>query len=167
MNTYQLNLNDNYSNFNFQSGEVFNKYQQKIMDILETILGARFRCYPELRLERICHRPENVWLPKEIWQFLVSSDLDITVIERGSHASRKAKLVVECQSHWHDSLEAQLRDRKKAKLLASVNVPLIYVRKIDSRYYRFYTPNEKQEVIYNIITQQEWAELEAFLLSFL
>ncbi|HEY9301676.1 MAG TPA: hypothetical protein VIQ31_35995, partial [Phormidium sp.] len=125
---------------------------------------------PQVPLEIICSRPENFSrLPDEIWKFWVSSKVDIALMERGSRASRKAKLVVECQSHWHDSLEAQLRDRKKAKLLASVGVPLIYVRRIaeDQRYYRFYTPNEKQEVIYNLINQEGFTELEAFLLSFL
>lgn len=146
-----------------------NEFEIMIMDILEMILGNRFRYFTQVPLEIICTRRKNCChIPdKNIWQFWVSSKVDIALIERGFPASRKAKLVVECQSHWHDSLEAQLRDRKKAKLLASVNVPLIYVRKIDSRYYRFYTPNEKHEVIYNIITQQGWAELEAFLLSFL
>ncbi|MBE9226901.1 DUF2726 domain-containing protein [Phormidium sp. LEGE 05292] len=154
----------------FQNGEIINELEIMIIDLLELILGNRFRYCPQVPLEIICSRPENFSrLPDEIWKFWVSSKVDIALIDRTFPTNRKAKLVVECQSHWHDSLEAQLRDRKKAKLLASVNVPLIYVRRIaeDQRYYRFYTPNEKHEVIYNIITQQGWAELEAFLLSFL
>jgi Uma2 family endonuclease len=154
----------------FQNGEIINELEIMIIDLLEMILGNRFRYCPQVPLEIICSRPENFSrLPDEIWKFWVSSKVDIALIDRTFPANRKAKLVIECQSHWHDSLEAQLRDRKKAKLLASVNVPLIYVRRIaeDQRYYRFYTPNEKQEVVYNIITQQGWAELEAFLQSFL
>jgi Uma2 family endonuclease len=172
--SYALDYSDNF-HFDkaevfphFQNGEIINELEIMIIDLLEMILGNRFRYCPQVPLEIICSRPENFSrLPDEIWKFWVSSKVDIALIDRTFPTSRKAKLVVECQSHWHDSLEAQLRDRKKAKLLASVNVPLIYVRRIDSRYYRFYTPNEKQEVIYNIITQQGWAELEAFLLSFL
>lgn len=169
---YALNFNNDHDSMqsfpHFQNGEIINELEIMIIDLLELILGNRFRYCPQVPLEIICSRPENFSrLPDEIWKFWVSSKVDIALIDRTFPTNRKAKLVVECQSHWHDSLEAQLRDRKKAKLLASVNVPLIYVRRIDSRYYRFYTPNKKHEVIYNIITQQGWAELEAFLLSFL
>ncbi|MGA9378150.1 MAG: hypothetical protein WBV73_05225 [Phormidium sp.] len=174
--SYTLDYSDNF-HFDkaelfphFQNGEIINDLEIMIIDLLEMILGNRFRYCPQVPLEIICSRPENFSrLPDEIWKFWVSSKVDIALIDRTFPTTRKAKLVVECQSHWHDSLEAQLRDRKKAKLLASVNVSLIYVRRIaeDQRFYRFYTPNEKQEVIYNIITQQGWAELEAFLLSFL
>lgn len=149
----------------FKSGEIVNELEMLIMDNLEMILGDRFRYCPQVPLEVICRRPENRWLPKEDWQFLVSSKVDITVMERGCCASRQAKLVVECQSHYHDSLEAQLRDRKKARLLAAVGIPLIYVRLVDEdrRFYRFYTPHEKEEVLYNLITQKGRTELEAFL----
>lgn len=163
-------LTYNYSDdFDFQSGDIVNELEQVIMDIVEMVLGDRFRYCPQVPLEVICRRPENRWLPKEDWQFLVSSKVDITVMERGYRATRKAKLVVECQSHYHDLLETQVRDRKKAKFLASVGVPLIYVRRIeeDKRFYRFYTPNGQAEVIYNLITQEGRAELAALLQSFL
>ena len=153
----------------FQNGDIVNELEQVIMDILEMVLGDRFRYCPQVPLEVICRRPENRWLPKEDWQFLVSSKVDITVMERGYRATRKAKLVVECQSHYHDLLDTQVRDRKKAKFLSSVGVPLIYVRRIeeDHRFYRFYTPNGQAEVIYNLITQEGRTELAAFLQSLL
>lgn len=82
---------------------------------------------------------------------------------------RLINVVIECQSHWHDRLEVQVRDRKKAQLLSSVGIPLVYLRQIDRdrRFYRFSTPNEKEEVFYNSITQQGKTELQAFLHSLL
>ncbi len=152
---------------NFQSGEIVNELELVVIDMLEMILGDRnFRYCPEVPLEIICSRADTFSrLPDNIWKFWVSSRVDIAVMERGYCASRKAKLVVECQSHYHDRLEAQVRDRKKARLLASVDVPLIYVRRVDEdqRFYRFYTPNEQEAILYNLITQQGRTELEAFL----
>ncbi|MBD2183472.1 DUF2726 domain-containing protein [Planktothrix sp. FACHB-1355] len=150
----------------FQSGEIANELEMVIMDILEMVLGDRFRYCPQVPLEAICSRPETFYrLPDDLWKFWVSSRVDIAAIERGYRATRKAKLVVECQSQYHDSLDAQVRDRKKAGLLASVGVPLVYVRRVDEdrRFYRFYTPNNREEVIYNLITQQGRNELETFL----
>ena len=154
----------------FQSGEIVNELEMAIVDILEMVLGDRFRYCPQVPLEVICSRPETFSrLPDDLWKFWVSSRVDIAVMERGYCATRKAKLVVECQSHWHDRLEVQVRDRKKARLLASVGVPLIYVRRIDEdrRFYRFYTPNGGEEVVYNLITQTGLTQLEAFLLRLL
>lgn len=153
----------------FQSGDIVNELEIVIMDILEMVLADRFRYCPQVPLEVICRRPENRWLPKEDWQFLVSSKVDITVMERGYRATRKAKLVVECQSHYHDLLEVQVRDRKKARFLSSVAVPLVYVRRVeeDQRFYRFFTPDGQEEVLYNLITQEGRTELAAFLQSFL
>lgn len=154
----------------FQSGEIINELETIALDILEMVLGDRFRYCPQVPLEIICSRPETFTrLPINLWKFWVSSRVDIAVMERGYCASRQAKLVIECQSHWHDRLEVQVRDRKKARLLASVGVPLVYLRQIDldRRFYRFYTPNGQKEVFYNSITQQGRTELEAFLQSLL
>ncbi|MFY8176281.1 hypothetical protein, partial [Planktothrix agardhii] len=128
------------------------------------ILGDRFRYCPQVPLGVICSHSVG-WLPNEIWKFWVNSRVDIALMKRGFKASRKAKLAIECQSYYHDSLEAQVRDRKKAKLLEKVGVPLIYVRSVetDRRFYRFYTPDENTEVFYNIINQEGRTELETFL----
>ena len=150
----------------FQSGEIINELETIAIDILEMILGDRFRYCPQVPLEIICSRPETFTrLPIELWKFWVNSRVDIALMERACGASRKAKLVIECQSHWHDRPEVQERDRTKAGLLASVGVPLVYLRQIDRdrRFYRFYTPNGQKEVCYNSITQRGRTELEVFL----
>lgn len=160
----------NYDEFYFQSGEVMNYNEQIITDILETILGRdRYYFYPQIPLSTICDRSETGWLENKIWKFWVGSKVDITVLERGFGASRKAKLVVECQSHFHDSPEAMERDRIKAELLESVGVPLIYTRSVDEdrRFIRFFTPDGETEVFYNPITQDGRTELEAFLTAYL
>lgn len=150
----------------FQSGEIVNDLEMVAMDILEMMLGDRFRYCPQVPLEVICSRTEAFSrLPDQLWKFWVSSRVDLALMERHYGSNRKAKLVIECQSHWHDSFEAQVRDRKKARLLAAVGVPLVYVRRIeeDKRFYRFYTANNTSEVIYNLVTQTGWADLEEFL----
>jgi Protein of unknown function (DUF2726) len=168
---YAFDCDNSLSSFpQFQSGEIINELETIALDIIEMILGDRFRYCPQVPLEIICSRPETFTrLPIDLWKFWVSSRVDIALIKRGCCASRKAKLVVECQSHWHDRPEVQQRDRKKARLLASVGVPLVYLRQIDRdrRFYRFYTPNGQKEVSYNSITQQGGTELETFLQSLL
>ncbi len=148
----------------FESGEISNEYEMIVMDILEVILGDRFRYCPQVPLEIICSRSEFYHLPNDIWKFWVSSKVDIALMERTFPASRKAKLVVECQSHWHDLPEIQKRDWLKAELLAAVKVPLIYVRRVDedTRFYRFFTPNKQDEIYYNPITQAGQTELKTF-----
>ena len=114
---YAFDYDNSLSSFpRFQSGEIINELETITLDILEMILGDdRFRYCPQVPLEVICSRPETCTrLPNELWKFWVSSRVDIAVMERGYCASRQAKLVVECQSHWHDRLEVQVRDRKKA-----------------------------------------------------
>ena len=159
----ELNFDEDFIP-NFENGEILNELELMVMEIGEMILGDRFLYCPQVPLGVICSH-SGAWLPNGIWKFWVNSRIDITLIERRFRASRKAKLAIECQSHYHDSLEAQIRDRKKAKLLELVNVPLIYIRPVDNdrRFYRFYTPDEQTEVFYNIITQEGRTELELFL----
>lgn len=154
----------------FQSGEIITELELVVIDILETILGDRFRYCPQVPLEVICSRTGyGIRLPEKLWKFWVSSRVDIAVMERGYCASRQAKLIVECQSHWHDTFEAQNRERQKSQFLADAGVPLIYVRRVDAdrRFYRFYTPNEQNEVLYNAIAQTDGARLTSFLQRFL
>lgn len=48
--------------------------------------------------------------------------------------------------------------------LRAIHVPLIYVRYVDPpMLLRFYTPDDKEEVFYNLFTQKGWPELEGFL----
>lgn len=141
--TFALNPQDPIDYPGFRSGELINEYEMIVLDIVELCLGDQFRYLPEYPLEKICQRPESAWLDKSDWQFLVSSRVDIAVMDRHFKTDRRAKLVIECQSHWHNNAVAERRDRKKVQFLASVGVPLIYVRRVeaDQRFYRFYTPD--------------------------
>lgn len=153
----------------FESGEISNEYEMIVMDMLEVILGDRFRYCPQVPLEIICSRSEFYHLPNDIWKFWVSSKVDIALMERTFPASRKAKLVVECQSYLHDLADVQKRDRLKAELLSAVKVPLIYVRRVeeDGRFYRFFAPDKQDEIYYNPITQAGQTELKTFLEAYL
>ncbi|MGL4501743.1 MAG: hypothetical protein ACRCU2_21925 [Planktothrix sp.] len=64
------------------------------------------------------------------------SRVDIALIKRRFIASRNAKLIIECQSYYYDSLEASVRDRKKAKLLEKLGFPLIYVLLVETDYHQ-------------------------------
>ncbi len=156
-------------NINLHSGEVYNDYEAFILELVEMLLGDHYRCWGQIPLGVICARPHDVYLPEKLFKFRANSRVDIALLEKGIGVSRKAKLVIECQSYWHDNHEAQTRDRLKAELLQSAGVPLIYVRRVntDSRFYRFFTPDQSQEVLYNIITQTEKRQLRDFLNQFL
>ncbi|ANV84827.1 hypothetical protein AWQ21_10825 [Picosynechococcus sp. PCC 7003] len=157
-------------NINFQNGEIINDYEAFILELIEMLLGDRYRCWGQIPLGVICARPDDVpYLPTDLFKFWANSRVDIALLEKRIGVSRKAKLVIECQSHWHDTHEAQIRDRLKSQLLQSAGIPLIYVRRVDtdSRFYRFFTPDQSQEVLYNIITQAGKDELNEFLCQFL
>ncbi|EAW38320.1 hypothetical protein [Lyngbya sp. PCC 8106] len=146
------NIKELLSNFHgFESGEISNEYEMTVMDMLEVILGDRFRYCPQVPLEIICSRSEFCHLPNDIWKFWVNSKVDIALMERTFPANRQAKLVVECQSYFHNLPDVQKRDRLKAELLSVVKVPLIYVRRVDEdgRFYRFFTPDERDEIYYS------------------
>ena len=152
---------------NLQSGEILNSFEFTMLELLDALLGDQYRYFTQIPLEVICHRRENHRLSKEDWQLLVGSRVDIAIIDRTLGTDRQAKLVLECQSHFLDQLATQARDRRKAKFLSAVGVPLIYVRYIDndSRFYRFYTPNGSQEVVYNLVNQEGRQEVASWLRS--
>jgi hypothetical protein len=157
-------------NLNFRKGEIINDYEAFILELIEMLLGDRYRYLSEVPLSVICARPdENPYLRNDLYKFWANSRVDITLVEKGIGASRHAKLAIECQSHWHDRPENQIRDRLKLELLQSAEVPLIYVRRVDtdSRFYRFYTPDHSREIFYNIITKQGEDELKDFFSEFL
>lgn len=92
-------------------------------------------------------------------------------MRRGDDSDRRAKLVVECQSKHHDLPEKQKNDCMKAQLLKTVGVPLIYVRQVsgsEGTVYRFYTPDEKEEVSINWTcpTPREMKNLKVFFKKF-
>lgn len=154
----------------FTSGNVMNDNERMTLEILKTILGGdRYQFCPQLPLSVVCDRTEPGWLPNEIWQFWVSSRLDLTIVKWEFPASSKAKLVVECQSPLHDLPDVRERDRKKAELLALVGVPLIYTRSADEdpRFVRFFTPHGDTEIFYNPISQDGRQQLEDWLGNYL
>lgn len=140
-------------------------FQYQYIFLLQLCLGDRFHYFAEYPLEKICQRPPHCWLDKDDWKFLVNSRVDIAMMERDFGTNRKASLVVECQFRYHDNPEAQERDRRKAHLLKTVGVPLIYVRQVpqDPRFYRFYTPDDTEDVFYNIVTQENRDQIEILL----
>ncbi|MEB3882306.1 DUF2726 domain-containing protein [Lyngbya sp. CCY1209] len=166
---------DNLENWNaiaphFTSGNVMNDNERMTLEILKTILGSdRYQFCPQLPLSVVCDRTDPGWLPNEIWKFWVSSRLDFTLLEWGFCASSKAKLVVECQSPFHDLPDVMERDRKKAELLAVVGVPLIYTRSVDEdrRFIRFFTPHGDTEIFYNSINRDGRQQLEDWLGGYL
>jgi hypothetical protein len=160
------NDQDDLNSFTFENGEIINENELIIMELVEMLLGNNYRYCPQVPLGVICPRSENQgYLPNNWFKFWANSRVDIAILEKGFKAQRKVKLVIECQSHFHDLLDVQVNDRKKQKLLSLVKVPLIYVRRVeeDGRFYRFYTPDQKEEIYYNIVTQENKAELLNFL----
>ena len=78
--------------------DVLNENESALMDILETVLGNRFRCCPQIPLSLICSQTQkNYGLPKYLWQFWIYSRVDIAIIDQACGASRKVKLIIECQ----------------------------------------------------------------------
>jgi hypothetical protein len=150
---------------NFFSGEVCNAFELTMLELIANLLGKQYLCCPQMPLGVMCQRPEYTWLPDEHWRMLVNSRVDIAVIDRRPGSDRRTKLVIECQSHYHDTEIQQRRDRRKAQLLEAAGIPLVYVRYLDgdSRYYRFYNVDESEEILYNLVTQTERPEVTAWL----
>ena len=154
----------------FQSGEVLNSYESITWELLEHHLPAHYRCCPQIPLELLCARSRSQYIgDNTLWRFWVSSKVDFAILDRQPGADRTSKLVIECQSHYHDNADQQSNDRKKANLLDLAGIPLLYVRSLDRdyRYYRFYTPDERYDLCYNLITQEPKAQLQQLLLELL
>jgi Protein of unknown function (DUF2726) len=149
----------------FFNGEVCNTFELTMLELLANLLGEKYLCCPQLPLEVICQRPDRNWLPDEHWRMLVNSRVDLAIIDRSPGSDRRTKLVIECQSHYHDTDIQQHRDRRKAQLLEAADIPLIYVRYLDadSRYYRFYSVDGSKELLYNLVTQENREPLQKWL----
>jgi Protein of unknown function (DUF2726) len=150
---------------NFSNGEICNAFELTMLELITDLLGPQYLCCPQIPLEILCHRPERTWLPDDHWRMLVNSRVDIAIIDRRPGSDRRTKLVIECQSHYHDTQIQQRRDRRKAQLLEAACIPLVYVRYLDgdSRYYRFYNVDESEGLLYNLVTQTERPEVTAWL----
>lgn len=137
----------------FQRDEIINTYERQILELVETIFPKPHYCFAELPLQRLCKK--TGYLSPEIWRFWKDSRIDIVVML----PSGKAGLAVECQSTFHDTLDAQLRDARKAFILSSAKIPLVYVRHTKNKnIYRFWTFSG-EEVMYNYKSRSGYTEL--------
>lgn len=156
---------------NFYNGSIINSYESTLWELLELLLkniGSQYRCCPQIPLELMCARRQYL-NDTELWKFWVNSTVDFAILDRSPGTDGKAKLAIECQSHYHDDPDQQSNDRKKAQLLNWAGIPLLYIRSLDQdyRYYRFYTPNGSHDLCYNLITQSPQAELQQLLQNLL
>ncbi|MEH2073561.1 MAG: hypothetical protein V7K57_04100 [Nostoc sp.] len=149
----------------FERGELISGYALSIMELVRGILGENYWYFAEFPLQIACPKREGVYLEdKTLWQFWVNSRVDIIVMNPnlGEHC-RKACLMLECQSPWHDLEDTQRRDRTKFDIIASTKIPLIYVRYADyPRILRFWSHANRDEVFYNAFTQDGKTELKEF-----
>ncbi|MEH1886841.1 hypothetical protein [Nostoc sp.] len=149
----------------FERGELISGYALSIMELVRGILGEKYWYFTEFPLQIACPKREGVYLEdKTLWQFWVNSRVDIIVMNPnlGEHC-RKACLMLECQSPWHDLEDTQRRDRTKFDMIASTKTPLIYVRYADyPRILRFWSQGNSDEVFYNPFTQDGKTELKEF-----
>ncbi|MEH2460205.1 hypothetical protein [Nostoc sp.] len=149
----------------FEQGELISGYALSIMELVRGILGENYWYFGEFPLQIACPKREGVYLEdKTLWQFRVNSRVDIIVMNPnlGEHC-RKACLMLECQSPWHDLEDTQRRDRTKFDMIASTKTPLIYVRYADyPRILRFWSQGNSDEVFYNPFTQDGKTELKEF-----
>lgn len=165
---YQSDLFEQDTQFftaKFERGELISGYVLSMLELVRSILGEDYWYFVEFPLQIACPKREGVYLDdKALWQFWVNSRVDIIVMNASlSRNCRKACLMLECQSPWHDLADAQRRDRTKFDIIASTKTPLIYVRYADyPRVLRFWSEGSSDEVFYNPFTQDGKTELKEF-----
>jgi len=149
----------------FERGELVSGYALSILELVRSALGEDYWYFVEFPLQIACPKREGVYLDdKALWQFWVNSRVDIIVMNAGlGQNCRKACLMLECQSPWHDLEEAQRRDRTKFDIITSTNTPLIYVRYADyPRVLRFWSEANGDEAFYNPFTQAGKTKVNEF-----
>lgn len=110
----------------FRKGPIVNDLETQVIELMELLLPSQYRCCPQVPLEVICPRSsDSSRLPDNLWRFWVNSRVDIAVMDWGQGSDRAAKLVIECQSWYHDNPEAQERDRSNICLVATSNRPVL------------------------------------------
>ena len=141
-----------------------NAYVLSVAELLRNILGHDYWYSFDFPLQMLCNKREHIFLPKELWQFWVNSLTDIAIMSsQFGNFCRKASLLVECQSPFHDWPEVEQRDRTKAEIIESSGIPLIYVQYVDyPRVLQFWN-NAQDEVLYNPFTGESRTELLRFL----
>jgi hypothetical protein len=149
----------------FGRGELISGYVLSILELVRGTLDEDYWYFVEFPLQIACPKREGVYLnDKTLWQFWVNSRVDIIVMNtKPGQNCRKACLMLECQSPWHDFEDAQRRDRTKFDIVTSTNTPLIYVRYADyPRILRFWRQDSNDEVFYNPFTQDGKTILKEF-----
>lgn len=142
----------------FQQDAIINTFEMKILEVIERVFKKPYRCCPEVPLKRVCTK--RSYLDHDTWKFWTTSSIDIVVML----PDRRAGLAIECQSSYHDSLDAQRRDDLKASILRESNIPLIYVRYAGKRdTYKFWSPCERDFVHFNFSTQSGYKEMSRLL----
>jgi hypothetical protein len=153
----------------FERGELISGYALSILELVRGMLGEDYWYFVEFPLQIACPKREGVYLnDKTLWQFWVNSRVDIIVMNASlGQNCRKACLMLECQSPWHDLQDAQRRDRTKFDIITSTKTPLIYVRYADyPRVLRFWSEGSSDEVLYNPFTQNGKTELKEFFIRY-
>ncbi|MFS8120765.1 MAG: DUF2726 domain-containing protein [Microcoleus sp.] len=137
-----------------------NHYEQRMLEFLQTCVDNNYKIHTQVSLSQICEQVSN--LDWELKKFLLSpSAVDALITDLNYNPC----LVVEFQSHYHDCPEAKERDRKKAKLLALAEVPLIYSRIKDFGLLHISSQNN-EGVVYNLFTGQGRENAQALITKY-
>jgi len=161
----QLTWQSQSSSCRFSPKPLVNCHEESVQEIIEISIGTeKFRYSHQVALRSICQR--NGFINDEkIFKFYSNSSLDIVLFKKGGYGLKLPLLVIECQSSFHDNDDAIARDSLKKDILAESNIPLVYVRALDTRYYHFFQNINSAGVIYNSITRDELPEVKSYLLN--
>lgn len=139
--------------------KLVNSYEARMLEFLHTCVDNNYKIHTQVGLSQICEQVSN--LDWELRKFLFSpSAVDALITDLNYNPC----LVVEFQSHYHDSAEAKERDRKKATLLEFAKVPLIYSRVKDCGL--LYLSSQDEEVVYNLYTAQNRENAQALITQY-
>jgi len=137
-----------------------NVYEERMLEFLKTCLGNGYMINPQVSLSQICELKSNLSL--ELKNFYFTSNVDALITD----SSYQPRLVVEFQSHYHDSESARKRDSKKACLLAAAQIPLIYSRLKDCGLLHLFDSDNDNEIILNLFTGESFDSAQAFIKSY-
>jgi hypothetical protein len=121
--------------------------------------------FPEVALGRFlklvrCRTPRD----EELKRFLFSStSIDALLTD----SNTKPIACFEFQSSYHDSPEAQERDRKKAELILSANIPLLYTRLREVGLLEITFADTKDSLTFNLFTGEGREEAKQRVLEYL
>lgn len=124
-----------------------------------------YNIFPEVALARFL-KPVQCTTPRdeELRRFLFSST-SIDALLTDSNPQPIA--CFEFQSSYHDSPEAQQRDRKKAELILSANIPLIYTRIREVGLLDITFADTRRSLTFNLFTGEGREEAKQQVLEYL